>query len=225
MDASDRRAILEDALLREPEDGRGARHQPLAGAASDAIDGTGGDLSQATPLAERHRASNLPVFAAKCGHCAAQPGVVERHHLRAHAARLDVPDGGHGLVQPLRALVAIVQHAGWSVLPGGVGGGAARGTPEVFNTDQGVQYTATAFTARLELAGVAISMDGRGRWMDNVFVERLWRTLKWEWVYLHDYATVRALEAGLAKFFRFYNDERIHAALDYLTPAMVYAAA
>ena len=101
----------------------------------------------------------------------------------------------------------------------------ARGTPEVFNTDQGVQYTATAFTARLELAGVAISMDGRGRWMDNVFVERLWRTLKWEWVYLHDYATVRALEAELAKFFRFYNDERIHAALDYLTPALMYAAA
>jgi transposase InsO family protein len=103
--------------------------------------------------------------------------------------------------------------------------GLARGTPEIFNTDQGVQYTATAFTDRLELAGVAISMDGRGRWMDNVFVERLWRTLKWEWVYLHDYATVRALEAGLAKFFRFYNDERIHAALDYLTPALVYAAA
>jgi putative transposase len=101
----------------------------------------------------------------------------------------------------------------------------ARGTPEVFNTDQGVQYTATAFTVRLELAGVAISMDGRGRWMDNVFVERLWRTLKWEWVYLHDYATVHALEAGLSKFFQFYNDERIHAALDYLTPAMVYAAA
>jgi putative transposase len=101
----------------------------------------------------------------------------------------------------------------------------ARGTPEIFNTDQGVQYTANAFTDRLTLAGVAISMDGRGRWMDNVFVERLWRTLKWEWLYLHDCATVRALEAGLAKFFRFYNDERIHAALDYLTPALVYVAA
>ncbi len=91
-----------------------------------------------------------------------------------------------------------------------------RGTPEIFNTDQGVQYTATVFTDRLELAGVAISMDGRGRWTDNVFVERLWRTLKWEWLYLHDYATVRALEAGLARFFRFYYDERIHAALNYL---------
>ena len=100
-----------------------------------------------------------------------------------------------------------------------------RGTPEIFNTDQGVQYTAQAFTDRLELAGVAISMDGRGRWMDNVFVERLWRTVKYECVYLHNYATVRALEAGLASFFLFYNDERLHAALDYLTPAVVYAAA
>jgi putative transposase len=100
-----------------------------------------------------------------------------------------------------------------------------RGTPEIFNTDQGVQYTATAFTERLESAGVAISMDGRGRWMDNVFVERLWRTLKYECIYLHDYATVRALEAGLARFFLFYNEERLHAALDYLTPVAMYAAA
>ena len=101
----------------------------------------------------------------------------------------------------------------------------AGGTPEIFNTDQGVQYTAHAFTDRLELAGVAISMDGRGRWMDNVFVERLWRTAKYECIYLHDYATPRALEAGLTDFFRFYNDERLHAALDYLTPAAVYAEA
>jgi putative transposase len=98
------------------------------------------------------------------------------------------------------------------------------GTPEVFNTDQGVQYTARAFTDRLELAGVAISMDGRGRWMDNVFVERLWRTVKYEYIYLHDHATPRALEVGLGGYFPFYNDRRLHMALDYLTPAAVYAA-
>lgn len=101
----------------------------------------------------------------------------------------------------------------------------ARGTPEIFNTDQGVQYTATAFIERLKSAGVAISMDGRGRWMDNVFVERLWRTLKYECIYLHDYATVRALQGGLAAFFAFYNEERLHAALDYLTPVAIYKAA
>jgi putative transposase len=100
-----------------------------------------------------------------------------------------------------------------------------RGRPEVFNSDQGVQYTAAAFTHRLESAGVAISMDGRGRWLDNVFVERLWRTVKYEYVYLHDHATPRALEAGLASYFVFYNEQRVHAALDYLTPAAVYAAA
>jgi putative transposase len=101
----------------------------------------------------------------------------------------------------------------------------SQGTPEIFNTDQGVQYTAMAFTSRLEAAGVAISMDGRGRWMDNVFVERLWRTVKYEDLYLHDYATVRALEKGLAFFFQFYNHERVHSALEYLTPLAVYRAA
>ena len=98
----------------------------------------------------------------------------------------------------------------------------AEGRPEIFNTDQGVQYTAEAFTQRLEAAGVAVSMDGRGRWLDNVFVERLWRTVKYEEVYLHDYATPRALEHGLASYFRFYNQRRIHEALDYRTPAAVY---
>jgi len=96
------------------------------------------------------------------------------------------------------------------------------GTPEIFNTDQGVQYTAQAFTGRLETAGVAVSMDGRGRWMDNVFVERLWRTVKYEHLYLHDYATPRALQAGLADYFPDYNQERIHASLDYRTPMAVY---
>lgn len=97
-----------------------------------------------------------------------------------------------------------------------------RGTPEIFNTDQGVQYTAQAFTGRLEAAGIAVSMDGRGRWMDNVFVERLWRTLKYEYLYLHDYATPRALQAGLTEDIADYNEERIHASLDYRTPMAVY---
>lgn len=96
------------------------------------------------------------------------------------------------------------------------------GTPEIFNTDQGVQYTAEAFTGRLEAAGVRVSMDGRRRWMDNVFVERLWRTVKYEHVYLHDHATPRALQAGLTGYFAYYNEERFHAALDYRTPRAVY---
>ena len=99
------------------------------------------------------------------------------------------------------------------------------GTPEIFNTDQGAQYTAEGFTGRLEAAGVSVSMDGRGRWLDNVFVERLWRTVKYEHLYLHEYATPRALQAGLSGYFPFYNEEGIHAALDYRTPRAVYVAA
>ena len=105
-----------------------------------------------------------------------------------------------------------------------LGAALCDGSPEIFNTDQGVQYTAEAFTGRLEAAGVRVSMDGRGRWMDNVFVERLWRTVKYEHLYLHDYATPHALEAGLSGYFLSYNVERIHSSLDYRTPMAVYLA-
>lgn len=98
----------------------------------------------------------------------------------------------------------------------------AGGQPEVFNTDQGSQFTSQAFTGRLEQAGVRVSMDGRGRALDNVFVERLWRTVKYEDVYLKDYETVPAAVAGLGDYFRFYNEERLHQALGYRTPAAVY---
>lgn len=94
--------------------------------------------------------------------------------------------------------------------------------PEIFNSDQGSQFTATAFTARLESRGVAISMDGRGRAIDNVFVERLWRSVKYEEVYLHDYSDGWQAEASLDAYFRFYNHERIHQSLGYRTPADVY---
>ncbi|MBI1742491.1 IS3 family transposase [Candidatus Acetothermia bacterium] len=96
------------------------------------------------------------------------------------------------------------------------------GQPEIFNTDQGVQFTARSFTSTLEAAGVRISMDGRGRVFDNIFVERLWRTVKYEDIYLHDYGSVPALQAGLHKYFTFYNQERLHQSLGYRTPAEVH---
>jgi putative transposase len=98
----------------------------------------------------------------------------------------------------------------------------AQGRPEVFNTDQGVQFTAQAFTARLEAAGVAVSMDGKGRCLDNIFVERLWRTVKYEDIYLRCYEAVPELTEGLERYFPFYNEQRPHQALDYRTPAAVY---
>jgi putative transposase len=98
----------------------------------------------------------------------------------------------------------------------------SRGRPEVFNTDQGVQFTATAWTGRLERAGVAVSMDGRGRCLDNVFVERLWRTVKYEYVYLWRPELVPALAAGLTTYFGYYNEQRTHQSLEDRTPAEVY---
>jgi putative transposase len=95
---------------------------------------------------------------------------------------------------------------------------------EVFNTDQGVQFTAAAWTGRLEAAGVKVSMDGKGRCLDNVFVERLWRSLKYEDIYLHCYETVPALRAGLVRYLTFFNEERRHQSLDHRVPGDVYRA-
>jgi putative transposase len=99
---------------------------------------------------------------------------------------------------------------------------ARYGRPEIFNTDQGSQFTSEAFTGTLQRHGVRISMDGKGRCMDNIFVERLWRSLKYEEVYLHAYATVAEAKAGIADWLRFYNQERQHQSLGYRTPRQIY---
>lgn len=99
---------------------------------------------------------------------------------------------------------------------------AKYGQPEIFNTDQGCQFTSLEFTEALKDRGIRISMDGKGRWRDNVFVERLWKSVKYEEVYLHAYDTVSAARAGLARYFQFYNTRRPHTALDRRTPDAVY---
>jgi len=99
---------------------------------------------------------------------------------------------------------------------------ARYGKPEIFNTDQGSQFTGAAFTGALIEAGVRISMDGRGRWMDNVFIERVWRSLKYEDVYLRGYADGREAKAGIGEYFAFYNERRLHQALGYRAPMAVW---
>jgi len=99
------------------------------------------------------------------------------------------------------------------------------GLPEIFNTDQGSQFTANAFVSPLEEAGVRISMDGRGRAHDNIFIERLWRTVKYEDIYLRDYANGHELRSGLGRYFRYYNFERPHQSLGYKTPVEFAAEA
>ncbi|WP_247493868.1 IS3 family transposase [Bradyrhizobium sp. 142] len=99
---------------------------------------------------------------------------------------------------------------------------ATYGTPEIFNTDQGSQFTSVPFTTALAAANIKISMDGRGRWMDNVFIERLWRSLKHEDIYLKGYADGREAKAGIASWIAFYNDRRLHQAHGYRTPMAVW---
>jgi len=96
------------------------------------------------------------------------------------------------------------------------------GAPEIFNPDQGAQFTSEAFTGLLEKNGIAVSMDGRGRCQDNIFIERLWWTLKYHYIFLHSFATGYELHDGLRYWFKFYNRDRFHQSLDNLTPDEVY---
>ena len=137
-----------------------------------------------------------------------------RHHLHPDRTRLPLPGGDHRLGEPGGAGLAAVEYDGLAFCVDALDEALARfGRPEIFNTDQGSQFTSAAFTGRLATAGIRISMDGRGRWMDNVFIERLWRSLKYEDVYLKGYADGREAKAGTAH----------HQALGNRTPMAVLA--
>ena len=101
---------------------------------------------------------------------------------------------------------------------------ARHGTPKIFNTDQGAQFTSAAFTGRLEAAGIAISMDGRGRFMDNIFIERLWRSIKYEEVHLNAYADGRQARDGIGSWMNFYNHRRPHQAMNNQFPMAAWCA-
>jgi putative transposase len=130
------------------------------------------------------------------------------------------------LVQPTGAGLAAVDHTGGGVLPRRGAGQrhcrARHGKPEIFNTDQGSQFTSAAFTEMLQDQAIRISMDGRGAWRDNVFVERLWRSVKYEEVYLRAYDSVSDARASLGRYLAFYNERRPHSSLGARTPEQVY---
>ena len=96
------------------------------------------------------------------------------------------------------------------------------GKPEIFNTDQGSQFTSAAWVNELEKQGIQVSMDGKGCWMDNVFIERLWRSLKYECIYLNAFDTIREASDGIDRWMNYYNEERPHSSLDDQTPSEMY---
>lgn len=116
--------------------------------------------------------------------------------------------------------VSNTMSVGWCIAA--VTAALEHGTPEIFNTDQGGQYTSPQFTGMLVGRNIRVSMDGRGRALDNIFIERLWRSVKYEDVYLKDYRDGHEVERGLSSYFRFYNTERVHQSLGYKTPAEVF---
>ena len=196
--------------------------EPETRATAAAADGTGSDLSKATVVTVGGRTPHLPLSAAGSEDRAAEPGLGERYHVYTFAPRIYLPGGDPRLVQPIRS--------GWEVSASlesvfcvaALEWALQRGCPEIFNTDQGAQFSSEDFTQRLAASGITISMDGRGRAMDNIFVERLWRTVKYEEVYLHDYEQVEDAVKNLGDYFWFYNHERPHQALGYRTPAALY---
>ena len=158
---------------------------------------------------------------------AAPSGLVHRHHLHPPGAWLRLPHGGHGLVQPLYTVLGGLGDHDRSVSCISALQSALRGhgRPEIFNSDQGAQFTSQAFTAVLNAAEVRISRDGKGRAMDNIMVERLWRTVKYEEIYLKEYRRVSDLIAALKAYFWFYNHERPHQSLAGATPVQVHRGA
>ncbi|MGY3134088.1 hypothetical protein ACVWZM_004770 [Bradyrhizobium sp. USDA 4501] len=138
----------------------------------------------------------------------AKPGIIGgRHHVSAHRPRLSVSRRHHRLGEPCGSGAAVVEHGGRLFCVAALEEALANyGTPEIFNTDQGSHFTSAAFTGALAGAGIKISMDGRGRWMDNVFIERLWRSLKHEDIDLKGYADGREAKAGVASWITFCND-------------------
>jgi putative transposase len=137
--------------------------------------------------------------------------MVRGHHLYTNGTRFHVPGSHHGLVQPVRTVGALEE-------------AFRKGKPAVFNTDQGSQFTGKAFTGLLEQHGIKISMDGRGSYRDNLFIERLWRTVKYEEVYLKAYQNGKDARMEIGDYFRFYNTARPHQALGYRTPAEVFTS-
>ena len=169
------------------------------------------------------RPQDLPVSAARGEDRTGRSSVGDGHHLHPDGAWLRLPGGGRRRLQPAgsRDWASITMEADFCIeaLEEAL---AKRGKPDIFNSDQGSQFTSVDFTGVLLKHGVAISMDGRGAWRDNVFVERLWRSVKYEEVYLRAYDSVSEARSSIGRYLAFYNHRRPHSSLDRRTPDEAY---
>ena len=206
---------------------RGIRCRAPPHRQADEADGGRGDLSPAQHVQTCAGAHDLPVSPAQAAGDAAQSGLGDGYHVYPNGAGLRLSCGRRRPVQPEGSGMEVIDYAGNGVLSRGGRGALARyGKPEIFNTDQGSQFTSIAFTGLLLKNEIKISMDGKGAWRDNVFVERLWRTIKYEEVYLRAYASVPEARASIGRYIDgFYNTRRPHSSLDRRTPDEAYFAA
>lgn len=208
---------------RADRDGARRRRESQAYPPADADDGADGDLPEAADHPADCGTPQIPLFAAGSDPGASGPGMVFGHHLPTAPAWVHVPDGDYGLRQPVRSeLVGVEQprFAGLDALDEAL----RLSTPGIFHSDQGKQYTCGEFIRVLRARGIQISLSGRGRCFDNILAERLWRTVKYEEVYLREYADGHELIGRLRAYFAYYNEARPHQALGYRTPAQVYAS-
>jgi hypothetical protein len=183
--------------------------------------GSSGDLSRPETERSRQGLEEIPVSPERPRGDPPEPGLVDGHHLHPDAGRLRLPDGGDRLVRPLCFVLEAALHAGQQFCIEALEEALGQGKPEIFNTDQGVQYTSDSFITALETRQIRVSMDGKGRAFDNVFVKRLWRTVKDEEVYLKAYEGVPELKRSLKEYFIFYNEVRSHQSLSYKTPEKI----
>ena len=172
---------------------------------TDEADGERGPVSPTEHLEAGARPQDLPVSAARDDHRPPEPGLGDGHHLRADGEGLRLPGRRGGLVQSPSPVLAGLDHHGGGVLH-----------------RPGIAVPSLAFTDVLLKAGIAISMDGKGSWRDNVFVERLWRSVKYEEVYLKAYRTVSEARLSIGRYLAFYNGRRPHSSLDRMTPDQAY---
>src|ERR1700676_2222223 len=221
-DAPARPVVHEAPVFRQPENGRRTGDQSQTRATADADSGHRSALSQTQLEPSGTGSPDLPVPAARCRHRKTKSRLEHRYYIHSDAWRLSLPGRGDGLVQPLRTQLGTVQHDGNRLLPGRASRGISLPPTRHLELRSGSQFTSADCLAPLKKRGISISMDGRGRALDNVFIERLWRSLKYELIYPGDFATGLELFPALENYFHFYNHQRPHQALGYQTPADLF---